>query len=326
MLRTLPLMLRNSGRAWQPAVHDCLFLVVIAILSLSLYVADLGFYNDDWALLSSMHLSSDQSLVGVFTAVDSSQDNEIRPIQFLGYAVPYKLFGLNPLGYHLINAIFFGTSFAFLYLILAEFRQPRALCLAIPIIYMLMPAYSTDRFWIAAHATNISMCLSFLGIYAHLRALRRRNRGFWGWEVFAILCVVAAGLAYEVFLPLVLATMAFLFISELAADWPASANRRSVRTAALRQGSIVLAIVLLMLVKAKWATRVGRVEVADFVDWIAGYFLWVSHYRLQSLRLQLRISSTRTASDGLARLQTSCERDDGHPGGCYWRCHLHQIV
>jgi hypothetical protein len=113
-----------------------LFLICIAILSLSLYVTDLGFYDDDWALLSSMHLSSDQSLAGVFTAVDSSQDNEIRPIQFLGYAVPYKLFGLNPLGYHLINAIFFAAAFTFLYLILTEFRQPRALCLAIPIIYV----------------------------------------------------------------------------------------------------------------------------------------------------------------------------------------------
>src|SRR5262245_56242582 len=152
----------GSKRARQPTVRDCLFLVIIAILSLSLYVADLGFYSDDWALLSSMHLSSDQSLVGVFSAVDSSQDNEIRLIQFFGYAVSYKLFGLNPLGYHLINTIFFVTSFAFLYLILREFRQPRALCLAIPIIYMLLPAYSTDRFWIAAHATNISMGLSFL--------------------------------------------------------------------------------------------------------------------------------------------------------------------
>src|SRR5260370_30142824 len=86
----------------QPAVHDCLFLIVIAILSLSSYVTRLGFYSDDWALLASMRLSPDQSLTGVFTAVNSSQDNEIRPIQFFAYAAPYKLFDLNPLGYHLL--------------------------------------------------------------------------------------------------------------------------------------------------------------------------------------------------------------------------------
>jgi hypothetical protein len=73
-----------------------------------------------------------------------------------------------------------------------------------------------------------------------------------------------------------------LFIFELAAVWPHSANRRSIGNAALRQGWIVLAIVLLMLIKAKWASRVGKVEVADLAVWIGNYLLWVGHYAFKA--------------------------------------------
>jgi len=266
---------RTFKTFWHPAIPDCLFLIVIAILSLSSYITSLGFYSDDWYLLSSMSLSSDQSLTGVFTAV-SSTDHEIRPVQFFEYAAPYKLFGLDPLGYHLLNGIFFSTGLVLLYLILDALRQPRVLALSIPVLYMLLPNYSTDRFWIAAHAANISMCLTFLGIYAHLQALRRRKGGFWRWEVFATLCVIASGLTYEVFLPLVLAATTFLFVSELATDWPQ--NGRTIAKAALRQGAVVLAVALLIFVKALWAPRAGFYTDALSKEGIAGYIHYVSHY------------------------------------------------
>src|SRR5262249_36218539 len=142
-----------------------------------------------------------------------------------------------------------------LYLILIALYQPRVLALSTPILYILFPNYSTDRFWIAAHATNISMFFTFLGIYAHLQALRHWKGAFWSWEAFAILCVIASGLAYEVFFPLVLVTTAFLFASELAKDWPLTIGGRTIAKAALRQSGIVMAVIFLLAVKALWAPR-----------------------------------------------------------------------
>jgi hypothetical protein len=278
-MTSLPLACRTSKIFWQPGIHDCLFLIVVAILSLSNYISGLGFYDDDWAILSLMSLSSDQSFTGVFTAVNSSWDNEIRPIQFFGYASSYKLFGLNPLGYHLLNGIFFSTGLVLLYLILVALRQPRVLALSISVLFMLLPNYSTDRFWMAAHATNISMCLTFLGIYAHLRALRSGKGGFWGWEPFAILCIIASGLTYEVFLPLVLATAAFLFVSELAIDGTLTIGGRTIAKAALRQGAIVLAVAIVVFVKVLWAPRAALLTASVVgKDGISGYIVWVSHY------------------------------------------------
>src|SRR5437773_4558382 len=58
-------------------------------------------------------------------------------------------------------------------------------------------------------------------------------------------------------------TCALPILSGLATDWPLSVNRRTIVRAALRQSGIVLAVALIMLVKAKWASRVGDVQLTD---------------------------------------------------------------
>lgn len=270
MLNTLPWSSYTRTVLQQSRLQDCLFLIVVASLSMSNYICSLGFYSDDWALLYSMHFSPDQSFAGIFTAVNSSQDSEIRPIQFLSYASLYKLFALIPLGYHVLNGIFFMLGLVLLYLILITLHQPRVLALATSVIYMLLPNYSTDRFWISVQA-NLGMFFAFFGIYAHLRALRCRKAVFWGWQIFAILCVIASGLTYEVFLPLVLVTTVFLFASELAKDWPLTVAGRAITRAAVRQGVIVITVILVVLVKMVWASRAQpTVEMG-----IISYGYWV---------------------------------------------------
>jgi hypothetical protein len=266
-----PRMYRTVNILSRPVVHDCLFLIVIAILSMSGYIANLGFYSDDWSLISYMKFSADQSLASVFSAVSSSWDVEIRPVQFFIYAVCYKLFGLNPLGYHIFNGIFFVSGMATLYIVLVTLDQARSFALSIPVLYMLLPDYSTDRFWMAAHATNITMFFTLIGIYSHLRALRCHHNGRWGWETFAVICVIVSGLTYEVFLPLVVATTIFLLGSELSADWPHSINRRSVARAVLRQTAMLFAVALVILAKALWAPRAGFVAKMDIIS----YILWI---------------------------------------------------
>jgi hypothetical protein len=80
---------------------------------------------------------------------------------------------------------------------------------------------------IAAHATNISMCLSFLGIFAHLRT-PPPERHILKWEGFAILSVIASGLAYEVFFAIGGGNSNISVRPELATDWPPTIGGRTV--------------------------------------------------------------------------------------------------
>lgn len=140
---------------------DCLFLSVIGAISVSYYILGLGFYSDDWALLASMRLPNDQSFINIFAELVRAHDHEIRPIQFLELAGLYKIFGLAPLGYHLVNAAIIIAASLTLDITLRALGMSRIFALSICVVYLLLPNYSTDRFWIAAAAANVSMLLFF---------------------------------------------------------------------------------------------------------------------------------------------------------------------
>lgn len=248
--------LRARVNCWQSTAGDCFFLLVIGMLSMASYEFRLGFYSDDWAMLASMRLSQSQSFVDVLRELYYAHDHEIRPMQFLEIVALYKLFGLAPIGYHLVNAAILIMGFVLLYLLVRALRQPRVLALSISLVFMLVPNYSTDRFWIASSAANLSMGLALLALHAHLQALRRTQSGFWRWETVAVLGALGSGFCYEVFLPLLIVATIFLLALEVKNHYSRSDAVQIFGKAVLRQAAIVCAVALILVVKALWASRV----------------------------------------------------------------------
>jgi hypothetical protein len=269
---------RLTNRVLQSTTaQDCLLVFSIFILSSANYIFYVGFYSDDWAVLATMHLLPDQSgIIRMFNALTDTHDHEIRPIQFLAIAVLYKIFGLDPVGYHLINSTVLLLGFILLYLTARALHQPRVLALSVALLFMLVPNYSTDRFWIASSAANISMCFFLLALYVHLQALRRCRDGFWRWEPFAVLGVLGSGFSYEVFLPLFLVASTLLFVWELATKRSRPAGKSEIGRAVLHQAPIVSAVVLIVFIKALWAPRVPH----DFE--ILGYLIGVGRSTLKA--------------------------------------------
>ena len=186
----------------------------------------------------------------------------------LELAALYKLFGLDPLGYHLTNSTILLLDFLLLYFLVRVLGQPRVLALSVSLLFILAPSYSTDRFWIASSAANLSMCFFLLSLHAHRQALRHPRGGFLWWEALAILGVLCSGFCYEVFLPLFLLASAFLFAFELKTKWSRFAVGRIVGKAALHQTAIVGAVALILVVKALWAPRVpSNLELIGLAVW-----------------------------------------------------------
>jgi len=178
-----------------------LFLGGIVLLSLILYLPGLGFYSDDWHFLGALSTSSDRSLVGLYTAIHTDEV-AMRPVQVAYLAALYRMFGLSPLGYHLVNAAVLLCSTVLLYLVARALREWRVIALAVAVVYALLPHYSTARFWIATFTAPLSIALYLLSLYAELQALPGARA--WAWRLLAVLSLVASGLAYEVALPLFL--------------------------------------------------------------------------------------------------------------------------
>lgn len=238
---------RESAAAHARTIaQDCLFLALVVLLSLVLYVTRLGFYSDDWAFLSFLHLADDRSLPGLYQALYAGDEIiRQRPVQIGYLALLYALSGLHPTGYHLANAGVLVASAILFYLALRELRQTRLLSLTIALVYILLPHYSTDRFWLAAHQATLSIAFYFLSLYTDLRAARASPAGVWGWKSLSITSLILSGLAYEVTLPLFLLNPLLVWYADRQRK-PAAGKRMVVsRTAALSAGNLAaLALVI----------------------------------------------------------------------------------
>jgi hypothetical protein len=202
------------------ALTDCLFLGSAVLLSLVLYIGDLGFYRDDWGFLRWLYTAPDPSFTGLYRSL---YEGDIvirqRPAQIFLLALLYRLFGLNPLGYHLVNAALLTLTAILFYLVLRRLNQPRFLAVAVPLLYLLLPHYSTDRFWVAAFQAPLSIVLYLLTLYSGLRSLSAEHP--WFWQLLSLLAAAGSLLAYELTLPLLLLTPLLLSRASLQL-----ANRR----------------------------------------------------------------------------------------------------
>jgi hypothetical protein len=181
--------------------NDAIFLAIVVTLSFVTYVTRLGFYSDDWAHLGYLHTLGQQSFAYLLQA-DWSFDPTMwmRPVQLVYFVGTYALFGLQPLGYHLLNGlVLIGIAVA-LYAVLRELGQSRAVSLAVALVYILLPNYSSDRFWIlAADGANIGVMFYLISVYASLRTGRCRSRWAWsGWLGLALISLLLSTLAYEI--------------------------------------------------------------------------------------------------------------------------------
>jgi hypothetical protein len=260
--------MRNLTRLSETG-QDCLFLSLVVLLSLVLYVRSLGFYSDDWSFLGYFRISADQSLPGLFRYMLSPQV-QMRPVQVLYLSGLYWLFGFHPLGYHLVNTAVLVVIPLLFYVALRELGQPRIVALAVPIVYVLLPHYSTDRFWIAAIQANLSMALYFLSLYSDARAVRSRTASFWSWKLLGLLSLLGSTLAYEVALPLFLLNLLVVWSRGRQQDGSATTLPGGPPRVFVLMGSNLVALFAVLLFKRFSTIRIGdnSIGFAEYTYWI----------------------------------------------------------
>ena len=248
----------GSSSELREKVQDSLLLALLVVLSLILYVQQLGFYMDDCGFIRLLAASEDGSLLGLTRSL-YLQDHLVRerPSQALLLAGLYWLFGLHPFGYHLSNAFFLCLIAILFYWVLREFELPRLPALAIPAVYILLPHYSTDRFWVAAFQATLSIVLYLLSLYSDLHALMSRPSGFWAWKLLGVFCLLGSALAYEVTVPLFLLSLFMIAVRARQLTGTSQADPQVRRNLAPAVGINLLALALVVGYKAFTTTRLN---------------------------------------------------------------------
>jgi hypothetical protein len=238
--------------------RDVAFLGVIVLLSCAPYVAGLGLYGDDWTFFAEYERSSG-TLRALFMAglVDLNMDG--RPIQALLLAVLFRLFGPVPLAFHAVNAAVLAGIVMLFHLVLRRLNFVRSVAVAVPLVFGLLPHYSTDRFWIAAFQANAAVLLYFVSLYADLRFVQRSDAAndavAWSWKLLGAVALVASVLAYEVTAVLFLVNVVVLL--RLSGAGGGGAWLRRAWPSALLVGTNVLLLGLAVGYKLMATQRAG---------------------------------------------------------------------
>ena len=185
--RTLPWFgaaVDERGADLRAPYIDTLFLAVVVLLSCAPYVGGLGLYSDDWAFMAVFDQAGGDSFAQLVAAI-LPVEMATRPLQAIELSALYGLFGSDPLGYHVFNALVLATAVVLFHLSLRRLGFARVLALLIPLIFGLLPNYSTDRVWIAVFQANAAMALYFLSLFADLRFAASPGARAWLWKALA---------------------------------------------------------------------------------------------------------------------------------------------
>ncbi len=180
-------------RIWFPAAA-----LVVAVFSAYQPAWQGGFvWDDDLHLLNNPVLQAD----GLAKAWTSGDYINYWPLTFTVYRLEYDMWGLHPLGYHLVNIALHVVSALLVWRILEHLRIPGAMLAAA--IFALHPVNVESVAWIAQLKNVLSLPLALLSVLFYLRHDRD---GRW-WQLaasvgFFLLSALAKGIALT--LPVVL--------------------------------------------------------------------------------------------------------------------------
>ena len=155
-----------------------------------------------------------------------------------------------------------GVVVLLFYLCLRELRLPRLAVLTVPLVYGLLPHYSTDRFWIATFTTTVSMALYFASLFGDLRALRTGGARRWSWKLLSLLCLLGSGLAYEVAMPLFLLNMAVIWWHAGRTHRPERSDQGARASVVAMMGGNLLVLLIALSYKAATTVRAGGIETS----------------------------------------------------------------
>ncbi len=157
----------------------CLIIINLAFFSLNLndfFVSD----DFDWLYLVKF---SEHSLTDYFTGNYYGIQGEggaYRPLVTVIFLLNYKIFGLNYLGFHIVNLIFhIGVCFLVYLLALLLFEKFKAknkIAILAAVFFSLLPNHSEAVVWVAAIADPVASFFYLLAFYLYL--IFRKKQSF----------------------------------------------------------------------------------------------------------------------------------------------------
>jgi hypothetical protein len=165
-----------------------LILSVISIFILYFPALYSPFFNDDINLL---HDGRDFNL-SVFNPFQSQ--GLYRPLWKLYFAAMYRVFGLNPLPYHLANIVLHVINCLLLYLVVKPLAKSSVRASLVALLFAISSKITNGVHWISSSNALLATAFSFVAILMFLKYLNSRD---YKWLVISCLTSILALLTRE---------------------------------------------------------------------------------------------------------------------------------
>ncbi|MDD5562538.1 MAG: tetratricopeptide repeat protein [Thermoanaerobaculaceae bacterium] len=146
-------------------------LLVAAVVAAYLPALRAGFvWNDDTYLTNNRTLDGGAGLHAIWA--DPRANEQYYPLVFSSFWVEKRLWGLRPLGYHLVNVLLHAASALLLWRLLRRLAAPGAWFGAA--LFALHPVCVESVAWVTERKNTLSLLLSLLAALAYLAWSERR--------------------------------------------------------------------------------------------------------------------------------------------------------
>ncbi|MBM3265202.1 MAG: hypothetical protein FJY97_17525 [candidate division Zixibacteria bacterium] len=149
--------------------------VVLAAILFAVSSLDDGLVSDDFELIEESRLSTWGDMVAVWT--ESGQRGFFRPLPRMVLGIEQTLYGLYPLGYHLVNGCIHAMMTAVWYGLLHALAVPRSICLLAGLLFAVHFVHVEPVYWVSSR-NEIMMALLY--VTAFRLALKATTGCLWG--------------------------------------------------------------------------------------------------------------------------------------------------
>ena len=198
---------------------DKLFILLIIVIGFILYANTFNnqFFLDDESLIARNIYVKNFNIDKIFTtnvvAGAGMQSMFYRPIVLLSFALDYKLWGLNPVGFHLTNILIHILSAILIYLIFSLLQPKKIVSFLTGFLFLIHPLQVESVTYISGRTELPVVLFCLFSLYLFIKIYRNPAKSRF-YYVISLISFIFALLSKEIALvfPFLLPIVYFVFI------------------------------------------------------------------------------------------------------------------
>src|SRR3989304_4395481 len=182
-------------------------LFLLFIVPLALYWKSIGFeFIPSW---DDYEYVLDNSLIRGFTPDNlraiflEPYFSNYAPLHLLSYSIDYSIWGLDPRGYHLTNAVLHSVNSVLAFLVLRRLTKSDFLSIAGAALFALHPVNVENVAWVAERKSLLAALFTFCSIIFYVDYREKGRTVLYGLSLLFLVLALASK-AFAVMLPVLL--------------------------------------------------------------------------------------------------------------------------